>query len=96
MAMGKRQKERQESLFIAADGLAKSAGHPFYQKLNALLAEAELRSLDRSAAAGRTTSRKRSAASRPFRRACTFACCWSATSRASTASAASPGGVPTA
>ena len=39
MAMGKRR-QRQESLFILADGLPKSAGHPFYQKLNALLAEA--------------------------------------------------------
>src|SRR2546422_1827021 len=40
MAMGKR-KPRQESLFIATDRLAQSAGHPFYQKLNALLAEAD-------------------------------------------------------
>jgi transposase len=39
MAMGKR-KPRQESLFIATDRLTQSAGHPFYQKLNALLAEA--------------------------------------------------------
>jgi len=40
MAMGKR-KPRQESLFIATDQLAQSPGHPFYQRLNALLAEAE-------------------------------------------------------
>jgi transposase len=40
MAMGKR-KQRQESLFITADHLPRSDGHPFYQKLNALLAEAE-------------------------------------------------------
>jgi transposase len=39
MAMGKRR-QRQESLFILAEGLPKSAGHPFYQKLNALLAAA--------------------------------------------------------
>ena len=39
MAMGKRR-QRQESLFIMADGLPKSAGHPFYQALNRLLAEA--------------------------------------------------------
>jgi transposase len=39
MAMGKR-KPRQESLFIATDHLAQSAGHPFYRRLNALLAEA--------------------------------------------------------
>ena len=39
MAMGKR-KPRQESLFITADQLAQAPGHPFYQKLNALLEEA--------------------------------------------------------
>jgi transposase len=37
--MGKR-KDRQESLFIATDRLLQPAGHPFYQKLNALLDEA--------------------------------------------------------
>jgi transposase len=40
MAMGKR-KSRQESLFVATDRLLQSQGHPFYQKLNALLDEAE-------------------------------------------------------
>ena len=40
MAMGKR-KQRQEELFIMADQLPRSAGHPFYQKLNELLAEAD-------------------------------------------------------
>jgi transposase len=40
MAMGKR-KQRQESLFITAADLPRSDGHPFYQKLNALLAEAD-------------------------------------------------------
>jgi transposase len=40
MAMGKRR-QRQEALFIMADGLPKSAGHPFYQRLNALLAAAD-------------------------------------------------------
>src|SRR3954451_6080533 len=39
MAMGKR-KPRQESLFIATDQLSQSPGHPFYERLNALLAEA--------------------------------------------------------
>src|SRR6188508_3709127 len=39
MAMGKR-KARQESLFVPTDRLVPSAGHPFYEKLNALLAEA--------------------------------------------------------
>src|SRR3954453_7995232 len=40
MAMGKRRGERQESLFVAADRLPRTAGHPFYQRLNGLLAEA--------------------------------------------------------
>src|SRR5205809_1696568 len=39
MAMGKR-KPRQESLFVPAEGLAEAPGHPFYQRLNALLDEA--------------------------------------------------------
>lgn len=40
MAMGKR-KPRQESLFLSPDQLSPSAGHPFYEKLNSLLAEAD-------------------------------------------------------
>src|SRR5438477_479947 len=40
MAMGKR-KQRQEALFVTAAELPKSAGHPFYQRLNQLLAEAK-------------------------------------------------------
>lgn len=40
MAMGKRR-QRQEALFITMEGLPKSAGHPFYRKLNELLAEAK-------------------------------------------------------
>lgn len=40
MSMGRRQR-RQESLFVAAADLARSPGHPFYRKLNELLAEAE-------------------------------------------------------
>ena len=40
MAMGKRR-QRQEALFVTTEGLARSPGHPFYRRLNALLAEAE-------------------------------------------------------
>lgn len=40
MAMGKR-KRRQNSLFLATEDLARSPGHPFYRRLNELLAEAE-------------------------------------------------------
>ena len=41
MAMGKRRRETQESLFIATNRLPKAAGHPFYERLNQLLAEAD-------------------------------------------------------
>ena len=40
MAMGRRKRDRQEALFLSAQDLPKSAGHPFYQALNRLLAEA--------------------------------------------------------
>lgn len=39
MAMGKR-KQKQKELFVASGELAQSPGHPFYEQLNALLAEA--------------------------------------------------------
>jgi len=41
MAMGKRKSQRQAALFVATDELARSPGHPFYQKLNRLLAAAQ-------------------------------------------------------
>src|SRR5215207_4831621 len=40
MSMGKRR-QRQEALFISATDLPRSAGHPFYRRLNQLLAEAQ-------------------------------------------------------
>jgi transposase len=39
MAMGKREDEQQQDLFITHDKLPRSPGHVFYQKLNRLLAE---------------------------------------------------------
>lgn len=41
MAMGRRKVERQEALFLPAGELPRSPGHPFYQALNRLLAEAD-------------------------------------------------------
>jgi transposase len=41
MAMGRRKDGRQEPLFVTADALPKSPGHPFYRALNRLLAEAD-------------------------------------------------------
>ena len=40
MALGKRKQE-QQGLWVATTELPQSPGHPFYQKLNDLLAEAE-------------------------------------------------------
>jgi transposase len=39
MAMGNRPSERQEPLFVPAGELARSPGHPFYERVNALLSE---------------------------------------------------------
>jgi transposase len=41
MALGRRKRERQGELWIATQDVAQPAGHPFYRKLNELLAEAE-------------------------------------------------------
>ncbi len=38
MAMGRRKKQRQQSLFVAAADLPRSVAHPFYAKLNDVLA----------------------------------------------------------
>jgi transposase len=40
MAMGRRKTDRQDALFITADNLPRSQGHPFYLALNRLLADA--------------------------------------------------------
>lgn len=40
MAMGRRERERQEPLWVAADSVARSPGHPFYDRLNRILDEA--------------------------------------------------------
>ncbi len=37
MAMGRRKKNQQRSLFVRADRLARGPGHPFYRRLNQLL-----------------------------------------------------------
>ena len=40
MAMGRRGKERQDALWVAAGELARSPGHPFYERLNWILERA--------------------------------------------------------
>ena len=39
MAMGKRTHEEQRGMWVAVSELPKSVSHPFYEKLNRLLAE---------------------------------------------------------
>jgi transposase len=39
MALGRRKTERQESFWVAAGDIPEAPGHPFYRKLNELLAE---------------------------------------------------------
>ena len=39
MAMGKRKHEEQRAMWVAVSELPRSVSHPFYEKLNRLLAE---------------------------------------------------------
>ena len=39
MALGRRECERQSEFWVPAAELPRSPGHPFYEKLNQLLAE---------------------------------------------------------
>jgi len=41
MALGKRRQSKQQDLFIPATAVRRSPGHPFYERLNAVLREAE-------------------------------------------------------
>lgn len=41
MALGRRKAERQDGLWVVTSEVAAGPGHPFYRKLNAVLAEAE-------------------------------------------------------
>ena len=38
LAMGKKKKGRQDTMWVATSDLPKSPGHPFYQRLNRVLA----------------------------------------------------------
>ncbi len=40
MAMGRREKEQQGDLWLPTTDLARSPGHPFYERVNQLLREA--------------------------------------------------------
>ena len=42
MALGRRQEERQQEMWVATDQLPRTEGHVFYRKLNELLAEVDI------------------------------------------------------
>jgi hypothetical protein len=76
MAMGRRPKERQDQMWVEAKRLSKGPGHPFYGRLNEVLAQGgfdvyvEETSMSRSCVSGSTPRRW---AGRRFLRASTFA-----------------------
>ena len=39
MAMGRRNRDQQAELWVAATDMPEAPGHPFYRRLNAVLAE---------------------------------------------------------
>ena len=39
MAMGKKKRQQQEDLWVATSELPRTAGHPFYERLNRLFNE---------------------------------------------------------
>ena len=41
MSMGKKERERQSDLWLATSDLARSPGHPFYERVNEVLRKAE-------------------------------------------------------
>ena len=71
MAMGTR-KQRQEEFWVATTDLPRSAGHPFYERLNELLEEAGFDGFVEDAAGGFT---RRRWGVRVCRRGCTSGCC---------------------
>jgi len=79
MAMGEREAQRQEDLWIVAAQLPQGPGHPFYRRLNDLLAAHGFDAYVEACAGSSITTRW---AGRAFRRACTSGCCSSVPSRA--------------
>src|SRR4029077_6566566 len=84
MAMGKRKRDRQPTMWVTTTDLPTAASHPFYRRLNQLCC----------ASTGSTSSSSRSAPAfmrrrwvgRDCRRGSIFGCCLSAISRALTRS----------
>ena len=90
MAMGKRKTEKQEALFIVAADLPRTPAHPFYEKLNQVLAEDGFDRVRRRAVPEVLCGRRWAGRQSGCRGSISGCCCW-AISRGSTPSAASPG-----
>lgn len=93
MAWGRRKKERQQEMWVETAALPRSDGHVFYCKLNRLLAAAGFDEFVESLCEehGHNTMGRPGIPPGRF-----FGCCWSAILKASAASGASRGVVPTA
>ena len=83
MAVGKCESSDQLEWVMTCD-LPKSPGHPFYRKLNAVLAESDFDRFCEELCAPYYADK---GGAPRFRQGCTFECCWSATSRGSSLSA---------
>src|SRR5215467_1020921 len=91
MAMGTRkQRERQQDLWIATSDVVETPGNAFYDRLNRILDEHKF---DQKVEAVRRKFYKKSPYGGPaWRRGCTSGRCSSVISRVSTRNAGSPGG----
>ena len=95
MAMGKRKPAAGVAVHHGRRAAA-VGGASVLSEAQRALGRGRLRPLDRAALPAVLRAGRDARPADRSRRASTSACCWSATSRGSTASAASPGGVPTA
>ncbi len=73
MAMGKKKRRQQEDLWVATSELPRTAGHPFYERLNGLFNEHGFDDFVEGLCAKFYADKM----GRPSRlRECTFGCCW--------------------
>ena len=73
MAMGKKKRRQQEDLWVATSELPRTAGHPFYERLNGLFNEHGFDDFVEGLCAKFYADKM----GRPsLARECTFGCCW--------------------
>ena len=71
MAMGKKKRRQQEDLWVATSELPRTAGHPFYERLNGLFNEHGFDDFVEGLCA-----KFYRWGDRAWLRECTFGCCW--------------------